>query len=89
MVIEKFYTNEELNNIYVAKNGIKNSTDLVDALAVGAVAAKVDAPVVIGSDNLNEKQVQVLSTKKTKMLTQVGGNGNEGIFAKIKSILKK
>lgn len=89
MVIEKFYTNEELNNIYVAKNGIKNNTDLVDALAVGAVAAKVDAPVVIGSDNLNEKQVQVLSTKKTKMLTQVGGNGNEGIFAKIKSILKK
>ena len=89
IVIDKFYKDEQLNNIFVAKDGCKNSSDLIDALAVGVVAAKDNAPVVIGSDNLNEKQAQVLSSKKTKMLTQVGGNGNEGVFAKIKSILKR
>jgi putative cell wall-binding protein len=89
IVIDTFYKDEQLNNIFVAKDGSKNSSDLIDALAVGVVAAKDNAPVVIGSDNLNEKQAQVLSSKKTKMLTQVGGNGNEGVFAKIKSILKR
>ncbi len=89
IVIDTFYKDEQLNNIFVAKDGSKNSSDLIDALAVGVVAAKDNAPVVIGGDNLNEKQAQVLSSKKTKMLTQVGGNGNEGVFAKIKSILKR
>ena len=89
IVIEKFYKDEELNNIFVAKDGMKKQDDLVDALTVGVVAAKENAPIIIGGDDLDKKQEEVLSTKKTKILTQVGGNGNEGIFAKIKSILKK
>ncbi|WP_052356829.1 cell wall-binding repeat-containing protein [[Clostridium] dakarense] len=89
IIVDTFYKEEELNNIFVAKDGMAKNNDLIDALAVGVVAAKENTPVVIGGDTLSEKQVQVLSTKKTKMLTQVGGNGNEGIFAKIKSILKK
>ncbi|WP_052356830.1 cell wall-binding repeat-containing protein [[Clostridium] dakarense] len=89
IIIDQFYKSEELNNIYVAKDGMTKENDLIDALAVGAVAAKENAVVVIGGANINEKQAQVLSTKKTKMLTKVGGNGNEGIFNKVKSILKK
>lgn len=89
IIIEEFYKNLELNNLYVAKDGAKNQEDLIDALAIGVVAAKDNAPVVIGGKNIDEKQSQVLSTKKTKMLTQVGGNGNEGIFNKLKNILKK
>lgn len=89
IVIEKFYKDEQLNNLFIAKDGMKKQDDLVDALTVGVVAAKENSPVVIGGDNLNEKQAKVLSTKKAKTLTQVGGNGNEGIVAKIKAILKK
>ncbi len=48
IVIDTFYKDEQLNNIFVAKDGSKNSSDLIDALAVGVVAAKDNAPVVIG-----------------------------------------
>ena len=89
IIIDTFYKDEELNNIFVAKDGMKKESDLIDALAVGVVAAKENSPVVIGGKSVDEKQSQVLSTKKTKMLTQVGGNGNEGIFNKLKNILKK
>ncbi len=89
IVIEKFYKDEQLNNIFVAKDGMKNQNELIDALAVGVVAAKDNAPVVIGQNTLNAKQEAVLSTKKTKMLTKVGGNGNEGIFNKIATVLKQ
>ncbi|SDL74327.1 bifunctional 2',3'-cyclic-nucleotide 2'-phosphodiesterase/3'-nucleotidase [Romboutsia lituseburensis] len=89
MIIDEFYKGEELNNVYVAKDGMKNESELIDALAVGAVAAKENAPVVIGSKNVDKKQEEVLSAKKTKMLTKVGGNGNEGIFNKLKNVLKK
>lgn len=89
IVIERFYKDEQLNNIFVAKDGMKNQDDLIDALAVGVIAAKDNAPVVIGQNSLSAKQEAVLSTKKTKMLTKVGGNGNEGIFNKIATILKQ
>ena len=34
-VIETFYTQKELNNAYVAKNGMGKEDQLIDALAVG------------------------------------------------------
>ncbi|MGO0943802.1 cell wall-binding protein Cwp14, partial [Clostridioides difficile] len=33
-VIEKFYTSNKLNNVFVAKDGMKNQNQLIDALAV-------------------------------------------------------
>lgn len=89
IIIDNFYKEEELKNIFVAKDGMKKQDDLIDALTVGVVAANENAPVVIGGKNVDDKQTQVLSNKKTKMLTQVGGNGNEGIFNKLKNVLKK
>ena len=43
-ILEKFYTSEELNNIFVAKNGMKDPSDLIDALVVGALASREDSP---------------------------------------------
>ncbi len=87
-IIDNFYKSSNLSNIFVAKDGMKNESDLIDALAVGVVAAKEKSPVVIGGSTLSESQEKVLSTKDSNKITQVGGNGNEGIFNKIKNLLK-
>ena len=86
-VIEKFYTNEKLNNIYLAKDGMGNNNQLIDALAVGVLAAKNDSPVLIASNKLSETQKKIIKNKKISVITQVGGNGNEKAFAELKSIL--
>ncbi len=85
-VIEKFYSDRELDNLYVAKDGMENSGHLIDALAVGSLAAKNGAPVLIASKKLNEKQINVINTKKISTITQVGGNGNEKAFDELKEI---
>ena len=87
-VIEKFYADRELDNLYMAKDGMENSGHLIDALAVGALAAKDGAPVLIASKKLNEKQINVINTKKISTITQVGGNGNEKAFDELKEIEK-
>lgn len=87
-VIETFYADRELDNLYVAKDGMENSGHLIDALAVGSLAAKNGAPVLIASKKLNEKQINVINTKKISTITQVGGNGNEKAFGELKEIEK-
>ena len=88
-VIEKFYADRELDNLYVAKDGMENSGHLIDALAVGSLAAKNGAPVLIASKKLNEKQINVINTKRVDTITQVGGNGNEKAFSELKEIEKE
>ena len=67
---------------------MENSGHLIDALAVGSLAAKNGAPVLIASKKLNEKQINVINTKKISTITQVGGNGNEKAFDELKEIEK-
>jgi len=35
-----FYISEELNNIFIAKDGMKKPDDLIDALSVGVLASQ-------------------------------------------------
>lgn len=88
-ILKKFYTNEELNNIFVAKDGMKNPNELIDALAVGVLAAKEKSPVVIVGNDLKDKQESLLSKKQPKGITQVGGNGNENAFNKLVNMFNK
>ena len=88
-VIEKFYTGKELDNVYLAKDGMGDSGQLIDALVVGALAAKNGAPVLIASKKLSEKQIDVINTKRIDTITQVGGNGNEKAFSELKEIEKE
>ena len=85
-VIETFYKEKELKNVYVAKDGRGGDSQLIDALAVGVLAAKNDSPVLIASKNLNAKQVNVINTKEVSNIVQVGGKGNEGAFNQLKDI---
>lgn len=84
-VIEEFYKGKELNNIYVAKNGLKKSGELIDALSVGVLAAKNSAPVVIVGSKLSDTQKSLFKSKVIKTITQVGGNGNEDAIEEIKA----
>lgn len=79
-VIETFYKNNELDNIYVSKDGMANESQLIDALAVGVLAAKNNSPILLVSNNLNNTQEDIINTKSFKSLTQVGGDGNEVAF---------
>lgn len=74
-VIKEFYTQNELDNIYVAKSGyVNNDTELVDALAAGVLAAKNDDPVLIVGKTLGTTQESLLKDKSFTKITQIGGN---------------
>lgn len=88
-VIEKFYGDRNLDNLYLAKDGMRDSGQLIDALAVGALAAKNGAPVLIASKKLSETHKNVINTKRIDTITQVGGKGNEGAFNQLKDIEKE
>lgn len=88
-VIEKFYGDRNLDNLYLAKDGMGDSGQLIDALAVGALAAKNGAPVLIASKKLSETHKNVINTKRIDTITQVGGKGNEGAFNQLKDIEKE
>ena len=85
-VLEAFYTEKELDNAYVAKDGMGKEDHLIDALAVGVLAAKNDSPVIIVGNKLNQMQKDVTNTKNFKTVTQIGGNGNETAFGELKTM---
>lgn len=76
-VIQEFYKNTDLKNIYVTKDGMKKQSDLIDSLAVGVLAAKNNSPVALVGSMLNSTQKDTLNTKNFEKVTQVGGLGNE------------
>lgn len=89
IIIEEFYKDSQLNNVFVAKDGMKTPDQLIDALAVGVLAAKENAPVVIVGNQLEKTQKSVLSSKITNELTKVGAGGNENAFNELINMYKK
>lgn len=85
-VINTFFTEKEINNLYVAKDGMQDESQLIDALAVGTLAAKTDSPVMIVGNVLDKSQKDLINSKQFKAITQIGGNGNETAFDEIKDI---
>ena len=85
-VIEAFYKGKTLENVYLAKDGMGAEGQLIDALAVGVLAAKNGSPVLIASKKLSEKQKDIINTKEVNNIVQVGGKGNEGAFNQLKDI---
>lgn len=72
-VIKAFYTDTNLNRVYVAKSGkVKTEDEIVDALAAGVLAAKNGNPVVIVGNSLNTSQQSLLASKKFNNLVQIG-----------------
>lgn len=88
-IIDKFYTNSDLKYAFVVKDGSKSQGDLIDGLAVGALGAKTDSPVVLVGNKLDESQKTVLKSKKIETPIRVGGNGNESAFNELNTLLEK
>ncbi|MDR0879286.1 MAG: cell wall-binding repeat-containing protein [Clostridioides sp.] len=87
-VIERFYSEKQLNNLYVCKNGSPKTIDLIDSLSVGVLASKTEAPILLVGSSLSTGQKELIKAKNFKTLTQVGGNGNEKAFEEIVGLVK-
>lgn len=85
-VIQKFFTENQYKNVFVSKNGINKQDQLIDALAVGVLAAKENSPVLIVGNSLNSSQKAIFQNKKANIITQVGNGGNENAFNELKNI---
>ncbi|WP_346873616.1 cell wall-binding repeat-containing protein [Clostridium sp. UBA5988] len=72
-VIDRFFTDEELDKAYVAKSGMNKLNEIVDALAVGPLAARDKAPVIIVNNKLDKTQQEVAEKKIIKEFIQIGG----------------
>ncbi len=72
-------------NVIVAKDGQKNKTDLVDALAAAPLAAAKHAPIVLATDKLSSAQINALelNAKGSDTLFQVGNGVNKDNVVKI------
>ena len=71
-IIEKFYQAENINSIFVSKNGQKNPNELIDGLAVGAYAAKISSPILLADGRLSDSPIRVWDNKKIANVVQVG-----------------
>lgn len=85
-VIEKFYTSGSLNKVFVVKNGMKQSSHLVDAISVGSLAAKESSPILLSGSNLNDNQKNYINKKNIGEIVQVGGGENANTFNQIVSM---
>lgn len=81
-VIEKFYTNTQLDGVIVAKD-----LELVDALTVGPLAAKKNIPVIIATDELSKSQEDILKNKKSPKIYETGGGIKPSVVDKLKQLL--
>lgn len=82
-VIGKFYSQSKLDGIVVA-----NQDKLIDALAVGPLAAKNNSPVVLATNTLDKSQESSLKNKNSSKLFEVGGGIASSVVDKIKSLIE-
>lgn len=82
-IIEQFYKDKKINNIFVAKDGINQENALVDSLSIGVLAAKQNSPIMISNGSLVYSQKEFIKNKDIDEVTQVGGGYNQKAFEDI------
>ena len=88
-IISQFYTSNELEHIFVAKDGYDNPGMLIDGLSVGAFACKVKSPIVLTHGRLSKEQKIVLEGKTINNVTQVGEGMNSMAVTELLIINRK
>ncbi|MCJ0223458.1 cell wall-binding protein Cwp10 [Clostridioides difficile] len=83
-VIDKFYSQSKLDGVVVA-----NQDKLIDALAVGPLAAKNNSPVILATNTLDKSQESSLKGKNSSKLFEIGGGIASSVIDKIKSLIEK
>ena len=82
-VLAKFYSQSKLDGVVVA-----NQDKLIDALAVGPLAAKNNSPVVLATNTLDKSQEISLKNKNSYKLFEIGGGIASSVVDKIKSLIE-
>lgn len=85
-VVQKFYAENQLKNVFVSKGGMLKQDQLIDALAVGVLASKENSPVLIVGNGLSSSQRALFKNKKVSSITQVGNGSNEVAFNELKEL---
>lgn len=88
LIISKYYKRNYVGmakNVIVAKDGQRNKTELVDALAAANLASEKQAPVVLATDSLSREQLNALAlnAKESYALYQVGIGVNKENVVKV------
>lgn len=86
-VLKEFYTNKEIENIYVAKDGASREMELVDALSAGALAARENNPVMLVGNEVSDSQKEFLVGKEIKNTVKVGYGVNDGTIQELYNVL--
>ena len=76
-VIARYYTGNFVGaakNVVVAKDGQKNKSELIDALAATTLASKNNAPIVLATSKLSNAQINALelNASSANAVYQVG-----------------
>ena len=76
-IIARYYTNDfagAAKNVVVAKDGQKNKSELIDALAATTLASKNNAPIVLATNKLSNAQINALelNASSANAVYQVG-----------------
>ncbi|WP_461614264.1 cell wall-binding repeat-containing protein [Clostridium sp. Marseille-QA1073] len=87
-IMEKFYDKEDVKELYIAKDGSTKENELIDALALGSLAGKEGAPIILTGNDLDEAQKNYLRTQKNiRTIYEIGGSLKENVIRNIVNIL--
>ena len=72
-IIKKYYGTTEMDTkaIIVAKDGIANKTQLVDALAASTIAGSQGSPIVLATDKLSNEQINEIELSTSSQATAI------------------
>ena len=91
-IIKEYYSkNTAINtkSVVIAKDGMNNKTELVDALGASTLASKLGAPIVLGTNKLSDAQVneiELADSTNASAIYQVGHGVSKDI---VKTLVKK
>lgn len=67
---------------------VSKSDPLVDALTAGPLAAKLKSPIVIVGNSVSKTQSNVLESKKSSIIYEIGGGINTNSINSVIDLLK-
>ncbi|WP_052356465.1 cell wall-binding repeat-containing protein [[Clostridium] dakarense] len=76
-VFKKFY--KDVDTVIVTR-----SDELIDALSVGVLAGTKDAPIVIGTNNLTQSQIEAIKGSGYSNVIEVGGKISPRVISSIR-----
>lgn len=84
-VLNEFYQDNVIDNLYLAKDGSNSNSELVDALSAGPLAGINKSPILLCGNKLIKEQIKFLEDRDINKISQVGGGISKNIISQIKT----